>query len=38
MMFQQKLKSFRRKEIISYPVAPLREMVLNAFVHADYFI
>ena len=32
------IKSFKRKEIISYPGASLREMILNAFVHADYFI
>lgn len=30
--------SFRRKEIPSYPGASLREMVLNAFCHADYFV
>ncbi|MBE6135522.1 MAG: hypothetical protein E7179_05950 [Erysipelotrichaceae bacterium] len=30
--------SFQRKEIPSYPGASLREMVLNAFCHADYFI
>ena len=32
------IKSFKRKEIVSYPGASLREMILNAFVHADYFI
>ena len=32
------IKSFRRKEKVSYPGASLREMILNAFVHADYFI
>lgn len=32
------IKSFKRDEIISYPGASLREMILNAFVHADYFI
>lgn len=32
------IKSFRRKEIVSYPGASLREMILNAFVHTDYFI
>lgn len=26
------------KEIVSYPGASLREMILNAFVHADFFI
>lgn len=31
-------KSFKRKEVISYPGASLREMILNAFCHADYFI
>lgn len=31
-------KTFKRKEIVSYPGASLREMILNAFVHADYFI
>jgi predicted HTH transcriptional regulator len=31
-------KSFKRKEIVSYPGASLREMILNAFVHADFFI
>lgn len=32
------IKNFKRKEIVSYPGASLREMILNAFVHADYFI
>lgn len=32
------IKSFKRKEIISYSGASLREMILNAFVHADFFI
>lgn len=32
------IKTFKRQEIISYPGASLREMILNAFVHADYFI
>lgn len=32
------IKCFRRKEIVSYLGASLREMILNAFVHADYFI
>ena len=32
------IKSFKRKEIVSYPGASLREIILNAFVHADYFI
>lgn len=32
------IKSFKRKEKVSYPGASLREMILNAFVHADYFI
>ncbi|MGX8835172.1 ATP-binding protein [Amedibacillus sp. YH-ame6] len=32
------IKSFKRKEIVSYPGASLREMILNAFCHADYFI
>ncbi|MCI8851545.1 MAG: hypothetical protein HFE82_08455 [Erysipelotrichaceae bacterium] len=31
-------RSFKRKEIVSYPGASLREMILNAFVHADFFI
>ena len=30
--------SFKRKETKSYPGASLREMVLNAICHADYFI
>ena len=30
--------SFQRKEIPSYPGASLREMVLNAFCHADYSV
>ena len=29
-------RSFKRKEIVSYPGASLREMILNAFVHADF--
>lgn len=32
------IKTFKRREIISYPGASLREMILNAFIHADYFI
>ncbi|MCF0108590.1 MAG: hypothetical protein HUJ57_00575 [Erysipelotrichaceae bacterium] len=32
------VRTFRRNEIESYPGASLREMILNAFVHADYFI
>lgn len=28
----------KRKEIVSYPGASLREMILNAFVHTDYFV
>lgn len=32
------IKSFKRKEIVSYPGASLREMILNAFCHADYFV
>lgn len=32
------IKSFKRKEIVSYPGASLREMILNTFVHADFFI
>ena len=31
-------KSFKRIEKISYPGASLREAILNAFAHADYFI
>lgn len=30
------IKSFKRKEKVSYPGASLREMILNAFVHAEY--
>ena len=30
--------SFERKETISYPGASLREMVLNAFCHANYYV
>lgn len=30
--------SFKRKETKSYPGASIREMVLNAFCHANYFI
>lgn len=32
------IKTFKRNEIVSYPGASLREMILNAFIHADYFI
>lgn len=32
------IKTFKREEIISYPGASLREMILNAFIHSDYFI
>ena len=32
------VKTFKRKEITSYPGASLREMILNAFIHADYFM
>lgn len=32
------IKTFMRDEIISYPEVALREMILNAFIHADYFI
>ncbi|MDY2958140.1 ATP-binding protein [Floccifex sp.] len=31
-------KTFVRNEVVSYPGASLREMILNAFIHADYFI
>ena len=31
-------ESFTRKDIKSYPGASLREIILNAFCHADYFI
>ena len=31
-------KSFKRIETLSYPGASLREVILNAFCHADYFI
>ncbi len=31
-------KSFKRSEIKVYPGASLREMVMNAICHADYFI
>ena len=31
-------KSWKRMETISYPGASLRESILNAFAHADYFI
>lgn len=32
------IKSFKREEIVSYPGASLREMIFNAFIHADFFI
>ena len=32
------IKSFKREEVVSYPGALLREMILNAFIHADFFI
>ncbi|WP_270639864.1 ATP-binding protein [Longibaculum muris] len=32
------IKTFKRNEIVSYPGASLREIILNAFIHADYFI
>jgi predicted HTH transcriptional regulator len=32
------IETFKREEIVSYPGASLREMILNAFIHSDYFI
>lgn len=32
------IKTFRRNETVSYPGASLREVILNAIIHSDYFI
>lgn len=32
------VKSYKRKEIVSFPGAALREIILNAFCHTDYFM